>query len=95
MINKFVLVRTNNAGVHCGYLTEIGNGVVILREPRRVWRWRGANTLYELSMHGADLEWTRISEPAIQVILLDAIEVIEVHKDAIDNLTNSRWGSDN
>lgn len=91
MIGKFVLVRTCNAGVHCGRLAETAGQAVLLKEARRVWRWRGANTLHELSLHGADYEWTRISEVIEEILLLDALEIIPCAKKAEANLKESRW----
>lgn len=93
MIGKFVIVRTFRAGVHCGVLREVGGGVVILTDARRIWRWRGANSLHELSIHGAAREYTRISEPVVEIMLLDAIEVIPCEPKAEADLRQSRWGT--
>ena len=41
----FVLVRTYSAGVHCGTLEQREGREVSLSDVRRIWRWRGANTL--------------------------------------------------
>src|SRR5262245_66101682 len=76
LIGTFVLVRTFSAGIHCGTLLEIGGTTVLLGDARRVWRWRSANTLHELSSHGAAMEWTRISEPVERILLTQATEVI-------------------
>lgn len=62
-----------------------------LADARRVWRWRGANSLHELSLRGAAKEYTRISEPVEQILLLDAIEVIPCTAEAEKNLRQSRW----
>ena len=53
MGGEFVLVRTRDAGVHCGVLASYGDGCVELKAARRVWRWRGANSLHELSINGS------------------------------------------
>ena len=93
MIGNFVLVRTVNAGVHCGYLKEVSQvgQSVMLTDARRVWRWSGANTLHELSLRGADMEYTRISEPVEEICILDAIELIPCTESARNNLSQSRW----
>lgn len=93
MIGKFVLVRTYSAGVHCGTLFSQAGKDVALSDARRIWRWRGANTLNELSQHGADKEWTRISEPVPSLVLTDAIEIIPCSIKAQEDLSQSRWGS--
>ena len=89
----FVVVRTNSAGVHVGELKSHDGTVVTLKEAHRVWRWRGANTLHELSLRGASKEdYTRISEAVQEITLTEAIEIIPVHSDdAIKNLTTPRW----
>lgn len=92
MLGKFVIVRTYTAGVHCGILKEHSGIQVILESARRIYRWRGANTLSELSKYGADMEWTRISESVPEILLTEAIEIIPCTNKAIDNLTKERWG---
>lgn len=91
MKGRFVLVRTYSAGVHCGIISEEEGETLVLLDARRIWRWRGANTLNELSQNGADQEWTRISEPVPELKLTNAIEIIPCSSEARKNLTNSRW----
>jgi hypothetical protein len=89
----FVIVRSRDAGVHCGTLENIADGgMVTLSDARRIWRWRGANTLSELSQRGAAEGWTRISEPVPDIIVIGACEVITCSVVARENLTRSRWG---
>lgn len=92
MIGEFVLVRTSGAGVHCGTLAEQAGQAVLLKDARRIWRWRGANTLSELSVHGAAEEYTRIAEPVSEILLLTGLEVIPCTLKAKKNLSKSRWG---
>ena len=91
MVGKFVLVRTYSAGVHCGTLVSADGKTVELKDARRVWRWRGANTLSELSQQGAEHDWTRISEVVPEILLTEAIEVIPCSEVAELNLKVSRW----
>ena len=91
MIGKFVIVRTRSAGVHCGTLTNFRGTVTVLTNARRIWRWRGANTLHELSLGGAETTWTRISEPVEEITLTESIEVIPCTEKAKKNLEQSRW----
>ena len=88
---NFVIVRCVYAGVHIGYVDSIDGQRVALTDARRLWRWRGANTLHEASKRGVDEVYSRISEPVAYVELLDAIEVIPCESAAVDNLTRSRW----
>ena len=94
MIGRFVVVRTRNAGVHCGVLRQCPTGqctTVELTAARRIWRWRGANSLHELSLRGASKDWTRISEPVGEIFLPEVIEVIPCTPEAEANLRQSRW----
>ena len=92
-IGRFVLVRTFTAGVHCGTLKESCGTAVVLETARRVWRWRGANSLNELAMNGAAQDHTRISEPVPLIALTQATEIIPCSEKAKANLSQSRWGS--
>jgi hypothetical protein len=89
----FVVVRTYSAGVHVGTLVSRKGREVVLADARRVWRWRGANTLNELAEKGAAEEWTRISEPTSKIVLTEAVEIITASKAAAANLSRSRWAA--
>lgn len=79
---QYVLARTYSAGVHVGTLVSAEGERVVLRDASRVWRWRGANTLHELSLHGPDrTAHTRISERVAEITLTEAIEIIPVAAD--------------
>ena len=92
MIGSFVLIRTANAGVHCGTLEKDNDTTVVLTNARRVWRWNGANTLHELALRGANLKQsTRISEPIERIKVVGVIEIIPCTDDARENLQQSRW----
>lgn len=86
---SYVIVRTDSEGVHFGILESQRGQEVVLSDARRIWRWAG--TLSELSLHGADQDWTRISEPVPAIKLL-AIEIIPCTMGATENLKRSRWG---
>lgn len=93
-LGKFVVVRTESAGVHVGILVSRSKNEAELENARCVWQWEGANTLYELAAHGASMDAdTRISEPAPGlVLLLGVISIIQVtSEEAKTNLSTSRW----
>jgi hypothetical protein len=50
-----VIVRTYSAGVHYGALVAREGDEVVLDGARRIWRWRGANTLSEIATKGFDV----------------------------------------
>lgn len=93
MVGEFCVVRTFSAGVHVGTLAECSGTAVLLTDARRLWRWRGANSLNEIASSGVTEDYTRISEPVDRILLTQAIEVIPCSPKAKQNLTRSRWGS--
>ena len=73
------IIRTYSAGVHVGEVVGHDGTVVKLKNARRIWRWRGANTLNEIALYGVDRsEYTRISEIVSEITLTEAIEIIPV-----------------
>jgi hypothetical protein len=77
--NKYVIVRTYSAGVFAGELESRNGQEVVLLNARRLWYWKGAFTLSQLSQTGT----TRPKEckfPAevSRVVLLQAIEILDV-----------------
>lgn len=89
--HKAVLVRTYSAGVHYGYLLQRDGKEVTLGQARRIWSWRGANTLNEIALRGVG-QGSKISEPATEVVLTEAIEVIACTPKATENIEAARWG---
>lgn len=77
-----VIIRTDTAGVFVGVLEEewkTAGQVVTLKNARRIWRWRGANTLSEISMSGVNRkEYTRISTsvPSQKLVPTEVIPVM-------------------
>ena len=75
------IVRCRNAGVHVGTVESRGDGVLVLINANRIWRWRGANTLSEAAMSGVNRdEYTRIAVevPRLELTESDVCEVIPV-----------------
>ena len=92
MIGKFVIVRTYSAGVHAGTLAAHAGTEVQLTGARRIWYWKGANTLNEIALRGVHLtEHTRISEPVNRLTVTECIEIIPTTDEARSNLEMSRW----
>ena len=89
----YVVVRTYSAGVHIGTLDYHEGREVGLSQARRIWRWRGANTLHEVALRGVDMEYSRVSEAVPSIALTEAIEIIPCSVDARANLDVARWGA--
>jgi len=49
---KYVIVRTQNAGVFAGYLEWQDKEEVIVVDARRLWYWDGASSLSQLAVDG-------------------------------------------
>lgn len=94
LIGQYVVVRTQAAGVHMGTLVERAGRNVELMHARRLWRWRGANSLHEIATKGVDVtSHTRISEQVDRIVLSDAIEVLVSTGVAKEKLDRSVWFS--
>lgn len=92
MIGKYCVVRTYSAGVHIGTVQSLDETRVTLLDARRIWRWRGANTLSEVSQTGVvTSEFTRISEQVPSIYLSEAVEVIPCSDQAKVILDQSVW----
>ncbi len=80
-IGRYCIVRARDAGVHAGVINAIEGRTVLLTQARRIWMWKGAFTLSELSVTGP----TAGSQIAIEVSsieILDACEIIPCSDDA-------------
>lgn len=84
--SDLVIIRTYSAGVHIGVISERDGMNVTLNQSRRLWRWRGANTLNEVAVKGVvRSEYTRISE-FVDGVEVTAIEIIPVSEEAAKTL---------
>ncbi len=86
----YVLVRTQSAGVHIGILESRSGQEVVLSDTRRIWSWKGANSLSEIALRGV-APGSRISEAVASNTLLQAIEIIPCTEEARVNLDLWRW----
>jgi hypothetical protein len=93
VIGKHVIIRTYSAGVHFGILVRHEGREVELLAARRIWRWRGANTLNEVSVTGIDKDWSRVSEPVDRIVLTEAIEIIPATDAAAKSIGECGWAT--
>jgi hypothetical protein len=85
----YVIVRCDRAGVFFGYLetTDLANGIVKMKQARRLWYWSGAASLSQLAVDG-------ISKPSeckfpveLEYIQLTGVlEVIPCTEKAVDSI---------
>lgn len=73
---KYVIIRTQNAGVFAGYLKERNGECVTLKNARRMWYWSGACSLSQLAMEGTK----KVSECKFpcEVDSIELTQVIEI-----------------
>ena len=87
MIGKEVIVRTYAAGVWFGELTEKSGAEVILKNARRLWRWKAAESisLSAVALHGVDQSESKIVESVAEQ-WLEAIEITPCTVKSIESL---------
>lgn len=52
---KYVIVRTQSAGVFAGYVESQSGQEAVLVKARRLWQWAGAASLSQLAQEGTSL----------------------------------------
>ena len=89
-LGTYVVVRTYTAGVHVGTLAAQSGKEVSLVGARRIWSWKGANTLHEIAQHGVG-PGSRVSEPVERIDLTEAIEVIACSEAGAAAIRAAKW----
>lgn len=83
---SYVIVRSRDQGVMCGYLEKIEGRQVTLREARQLWSWDGkALCLPDISLHGIR-GTARMSAATPVVIFLEACGVLPCTEAAAKSL---------
>jgi hypothetical protein len=76
---RYVIVRTYSAGVFAGYLKSREGKEVVLTQARRLWYWKGAASLSQLSVDGVACPGEcKFPCEVPEVTLLEAIEILTV-----------------
>lgn len=84
---KYVIVRTNSAGVFAGYLESRSGQEVVLRSARRLWYWEGAASLSQLAVDGVNRPFAcKFPTEVDRVELLQAIEILDVTEKAKESI---------
>jgi len=82
-MSKYVIVRTTSAGVFAGFLKSRNGQEVVLTQVRRIWYWKGAASLSQLSVDGvAAPNECKFPVEISEVILTQAIEILPVTEKA-------------
>ena len=78
MSDRYVIVRTQSAGVFAGLLESRTGQEVVLRQARRIWYWAGASSLSQLAMEGTcKPSECKFPVAVDRVELLQAIEILD------------------
>lgn len=76
---RYVIVRTQSAGVFAGELESRKRDEVVMRNARRIWYWAGAASLSQLAQEGTSNPGACKFPCAVNRIeLLGVIEIIDV-----------------
>lgn len=77
MDQQYVIVRTHLAGVHAGVLKSRNGKEATLTGARRLWYWKGAASLSELSQRGVkEPKACKFPMAVAEILLLEVIEII-------------------
>jgi hypothetical protein len=80
---KYVIVRTQSAGVFAGTLVSRNGQEVVLTQARRLWYWSGAASLSQLAQVGTSKpKQCKFPCEVARVELLQAIEILDVTETA-------------
>ena len=84
---EYVIVRTYSAGVHAGFLEKQDGKMVVLRNTRRIWYWKGAASLSQMALSGVTCpNECKFSVTIQQNTLTEAIEIMLCTKEAMENI---------
>ena len=82
LLNKYVIVRCRDAGVHSGILESADDRSCVLTESRRLWYWKPANSgafLSGVAIYGLGLD-SKVGEAVTRIALTENCEIIECSK---------------
>jgi len=88
MIGKHVIVRSANAGVFFGVLTQKDGDEVILSNARKIWAWNGANSVEDIAVQGFNSKNCKITTTVNEINILGVNQIIPCTEVAIDNINS-------
>ena len=84
---KYVIVRTQSAGVFAGFLESRNGQEVVLLNARRLWLWKGAASLSQLAREGVSCPGEcKFPIEVDRVELLQAIEILDTTQAAQNSI---------
>jgi hypothetical protein len=86
---KYVICRTQSAGVFAGYLELRTGQEVVLRQARRLWYWEGAASLSQMAVDGVSKpESCKFPCAVDRVELLQSIEILNCTTKAQESIAS-------
>lgn len=86
---KYVMIRTQNAGVFAGYLKERDGESATLKSARRMWYWSGACSLSQLAMEGTKKAGDcKFPCEVGSIVLTQVIEIIDCTQEAKESIAS-------
>lgn len=85
LIGKTVIVRSVEAGVYYGTLTEVDGEAVELKDARNIWSWSGATCLAQVAEEG--IKGGRVSQRVSSIVLTKVCQLLplsEAAKEILD-----------
>jgi hypothetical protein len=84
---KYVIVRTQSAGVFAGYLESRKGKEVAMSNVRRLWYWMGAASLSQMAVDGtSNPGGCKFPAPVSRIELTEAIEILDVTRQAQESI---------
>ena len=83
-INQKVLVRSYDAGVYFGTLTEVDNDQVRMENVRNIWSWESASCLSQIANDG--IKGGKVSPMVSSMVLMRVCQILPLSDAAITNL---------
>lgn len=79
LINKYVIVRCRDAGVHSGVLESAEDRQAVLTDSRRLWYWKPAKGAFlsAVAVDGVDHDKSKIGKPVPRIALTEDCEIIQ------------------
>lgn len=84
LLNKKVLVRSYDAGVYFGTLTNVEGETVRMENVRNIWYWTGASCLSQIANDG--IKGEKVSPVVGSMVLNRVCQILPLTDKAIENL---------
>lgn len=93
--NNAVIVRTRSAGVFFGYqhTSSLSEGLIVLKNARRIWYWAGAASLSQLAVDGTSKpKECKFPVSMPEVCLTEVLEIIKCTETSVASINSvSVW----